>query len=260
MEYALSQERKMRVLAVGISAMVSLYFLAAFVAEPLRGFAATATDTDGKVSVTITSSITLECNDADGDSNGDNEHLTLGSITTDGDTGLYDGSRDIHCKVETNDSGGYTLAWQVTQGSGGLSTGYMINQFEDTIAPFRYDNDDNDAETTAVAWPSAGEVDANEAAWGARLSSTSSAFTEDHASVDISSTEWGGTGSDGDTANEEWARVASGSSVIFASATTETTDAGDDHYIGFRVELGSDRYQATGVYEVEVDFTAVTDS
>ena len=261
METILSAERRMRVLTVGVSAMVSLYLLAAFVAEPLRGFAAAANENDNKVSVTVTSSISITCDDENGDSNGDNDNLTLGSITTGGDTGLYATSRDYKCNVQTNDSGGYYISWVVDTGSGGASTGYMISQFEDTIAPFRANaTDNNDALTAAVSWPSTGEVDANEAAWGARLSSTSASFTEDHSSVQITSTEWGGAGSDGDSANEEWARVASGTAVIFASSTDEPTDSGDDHYIGFRAEIGSSRQQATGVYEVLVDFTATTDS
>jgi hypothetical protein len=258
MENILSSERRARVLTVGVSALVSLYFLAALVAEPMRGFA--ASDVDGKVSVVVTATASaLECTDANGDGNGDDENLALPNITVDGDSGLYNAARDIHCNVKSNNSAGYTLSWQVTTGSGGTSTGYMINEFEDTIAPFRFTNDGNDAETTTVAWPSSGEVDAGESAWGGRLSSTSSAFTEDNAAVDITSTEWGGAGSDGDS-NEKWARVASDTSVAFASATTNTVDAGDDHFVGFRVEIGSTKQQPTGTYEVEVDFTTANDT
>ena len=251
METLLSEERTMRVFSVGITATVALYLVAALVAEPLRGFA--ASDVDGKVSVTVNATAsTLECNDADGDGNGDNENLSIGAIGVGGDTGEYATDSDIHCNVQSNNTTGYTLSWQVTTGSGGTSTGYMINQYEDTIPPFRYNNS-NDAETTTVAWASA--VGASEAEWGARLSSTRDAFAENHASVDIDSTEWGT-----DAVSEKWARVASGTSVAFASATTETGDSGDDHYIGFRVEIGSSRLQASGTYEVEVDFTTANDT
>ena len=178
--------------------------------------------------------------------------MTLGNVTTGGDTGTYDGTRDIHCNVISNNSAGYTLHWQVTTGSGGTSTGNMISQYEDTINQFRANN--GLAVDTTAAWDGVA-VGANDADWGARLSSTSDSFSEDHASRQITQSEWG---SDGGT--ENWARVASGSSVAFASSTDETSDDGDDHYIGFRVELGSARAQPTGTYQVEVDFTTSNDT
>lgn len=252
MENILSTERRMRVLTVGASALCGLYLLVAFVAEPMRGFAAAASDNDNKVSTTVSSAITLSCTDENSDSNSNDNNLTLGTITVNGDTGAYSTLRDYRCIVTTNDSAGYTLAWRVDTGSGGTATGYMINQFADKIAPFKYNNT-NGAETDALAWA----IDASDAEWGARLSSTSDSFTEDHASRQITSTEWGGAGSDGG-ANEDYARVASGSSVIFASSTNETVDAGDNVYIGFRTAIGATRYQPTGTYEVLVDFTATT--
>lgn len=250
---SLSKDRRIRVVTVGLSALVGLYAVAAFVAEPLRSFATTATDNDNKVSVTVSAAISLTCTDENSDSNSDDNNLTLGSITTNGDTGAYSTSRDYRCVVTTNDSGGYTLAWRVDTGSGGTSTGYMISQFEDKIAPFRYNNS-NDAETTTVVWNST-NFSTTDAEWGGRLSSTSDDFSDNHASRQITSSEW-----DTDTGNattEKWARVASGASVIFASGTDEAV-GGSSHYIGFRTAIGSSKYQPTGTYEVLVDFTAQT--
>ncbi len=247
----LSPERIMRILTTGIAATVALYLVAVLVVEPARGFA--ATDTNGKVSVTVTATASiLSCGDENSDSNGDNENLALGSIGVGGDVGQYNTARDIHCNVKSNNTTGYTLNWQVTTGTGGTSTGYMINQYEDKILPFRYNNS-NDAQTTTVTW--SGNVSATDAEWGARLSSTSDVFSENNAAVDINSTEWGT-----DAASEKWARVASGSSIAFASATTPTSDAGDNHYVGFRVEIGSSRLQPSGNYQVEVDFTTANDT
>ena len=41
----LSEGRKTRVISVGIAAVISLYLLVVFVAEPLRSFAATTANT-----------------------------------------------------------------------------------------------------------------------------------------------------------------------------------------------------------------------
>jgi hypothetical protein len=249
MENILSTERRMRVLTVGASALCGLYLLTAFVAEPLRSLAATASDNDNKVSVTVVSSITLSCTDENSDGNGDNNNLTIsGSLTVGSDTGNYNVSDDYKCVVSTNDSAGYTLAWRVDTGSGGTATGYMISQFEDKIMPFRYNNS-NDAETDAVDWG----ISASDAEWGARLSSTSDSFSDVHASRQITAAEWDTNGG-----AEDWARVSSGSAVIFAASDNETIDAGDNVYIGFRAAIGATRYQPTGVYEVLVDFTAAT--
>lgn len=250
MKKMISAERASRALSVGAAATVALYLVAVLVAEPLRSFA--ASDTDGKVSVTVTATAsTLECNDADGDSNSDNENLRLHSsgITQGGDTGTVSTARDIHCTVTSNNSSGYTLSWQVTTGSGGTSTGYMISQNEDTIAPFRYNNS-NDAQTTPVAW----SIDATDSEWGARLADASAKRSEDHASVDINDSAWSTDG------NDKWARVASGTSVAFASSTSDSAQAGDVHLINFRAAIGASKVQPTGTYEVEVDFTTANDT
>jgi hypothetical protein len=52
-------------------------------------------------------------------------------------------------------------------------------------------------------------------------------------------------------------KVVSGASLVtIATATNATSDSGDNHYIGFRVEVGSDKIQPTGVYQATVTFTA----
>ncbi len=42
------------------------------------------------------------------------------------------------CNVYTDAYNGYQLTWSVLSGSGGVNTGYLISEFNDTIAPFNY--------------------------------------------------------------------------------------------------------------------------
>lgn len=240
----LSPERRIRTLTLALSSLAACYVLLAFALEPLRGMAADQTDSSNTVSVTVAAGIAIDCNDGNADSNGNNNLLALGTIAEDGDTGVYNAARDYTCNVRTNNVAGYNLAWRVTTGSGGTSTGYMINQFEDVIAPFR--EGESDATTTPTAWNST-SVPATASAWGGRLSSTSDNFAQ-------SPLTW-----DSDTAtNEKWLKVATGSTVTIASADQESAQDGDDHHVGFRVEIGTSKVQPTGTYQSIVEFTATT--
>ncbi|MBU2213894.1 hypothetical protein KJ996_04645 [Patescibacteria group bacterium] len=225
----LSPQRRLRVFTVGIAAMISLYALVAFVAEPTRGFAA---NDSSIVEVVIASGLAITCTPTT---------LTLPTITEDGDTSFYHVDRDINCNVRTNDTEGYTLAWQVTTGSGGTATGYMINQFEDVITPFRYTQ--ADSQSAPTAWDGTA-VPTSVSAWGGRVSATSH--------VSDSPLTWGADS--GDT-SEKWMAVSTGATTTVATANNESPQAGDDYYIGFRVQVGTAKIQPTGTYQATVVFT-----
>ena len=243
----LSPDRRIRVLTVGITATVSLYALMALIAEPMRALGATTDTETAVVQVTLAAAIGMNC-DADGGGSGSGETLALATITEYGDTGPLNatvtvGTNVVQCNIRTNNAAGWDLAWRVTTGSGGFSTGYMINQFENVIDYF-----ESTDETTPTAWNGGTEPADDESAWGGRLSSTSDHFAD-------SPLTWNANAADG---TERWLKVSSGSTTVIATGTNATSDTGDNNYIGFRVEVGSDKIQPTGTYRVTVNFTATT--
>lgn len=243
----LTVDRRVRVVTVGIAAACSLYLLMALVAEPMRAFGATTDTESAIVQVTLAAAIGMNC-DANGGGAGSGETLALSTITDWGDTGPLNatvtvGTNAVQCIIRTNNSAGWDLAWRVTTGSGGTSTGYMINQFENVIDYFESTN-----ETTPTAWNGGTEPAANESAWGGRLSSTSDHFAD-------SPLTWGTNTVNG---TEKWLKVSSGSTTVIATGTNATDDTGDSNYIGFRVGVGADKIQPTGTYQVTVVFTATT--
>ncbi|HVW66407.1 MAG TPA: hypothetical protein VHA78_01605 [Candidatus Peribacteraceae bacterium] len=235
----LRPERQIRVLTVAVSAAIGLYLLVAFVAEPLRGLAASSDSETAVVQVTLAAGLGLSC-DANGDNKaGSGETLSLGTITYTGDTGAYSSSRAVKCWITTNNQTGYTLGWKVASGSGGTATGYLANQFNDLIAPFGTGSTSNNTATWSVA--------SNDSRWGGRVSSTSSG-------ADVAPMLWGT-----DASSEKWARVTTGSTLtIRASSTHAQSGSGDVIRIGFRAAVGATKAQPTGTYKATVTFTAAT--
>lgn len=231
--HALSSDRRKRVLSVAFAASIGLYLLAALAVEPMRGFAQDSET--AVVEVTIAAAIGLAC-DADGDLNeGSGETLNLGTITYTGDTGVYSDNRAVFCWISTNNAAGWTLAWQVVTGSGGSSTGHMINQTEDIIEAI------STASNTTASW----SVAASDSRWGGRVSSTSSGSIS--GALDF------GT----DAVSETWTRVATGSTqTIRTSDSQSQSGSGDLVKIGFRAEVGAAKVQPTGTYQATVTFTA----
>lgn len=159
--------------------------------------------------------------------------VALGTITDTGDTGVYVSSRATSCSVTTGNAAGYSLQWQITTGSGGTNTGYLISQNEHVITPY----------TPAVAGtPETWSVSAGASEWGGRLSSTSTTF---------SSATWGPDGS-----NQKWLNISTGATVI--ANRTSATNGSDTENIGFRAEIGSQATQPAGTYKATVVFTAIT--
>ncbi len=237
----LSTERKARAVAVGFTATVGLYLLAAVVAEPMRGFASTVET--AIVRLTVASAIGLSC-DADGDNrHGSGEVLSIGTITFTGDTGVYSDNRAVRCRVVTNNITGYTLGWRVFTGSGGTATGHMISQFEDVIHAFGTGS----ASNYTKAWELNPGGLQNDARWGGRVSSTSSGS-------DVAPMQWGTDG-----VSEKWARVKTGSTLTIRQSTQESqSGSGDLIKIGFRAAIGTLKSQPTGTYQATVTFTAAT--
>src|SRR5665213_1954551 len=92
----ITPERRIRIFTVGVSAMIGLYLLTAFVAEPLHSLATSDTET-AIVQVTVAAAIGLAC-DANLDGRvGSGETLSLGTITYTGDTGVYSNTRAVKC-------------------------------------------------------------------------------------------------------------------------------------------------------------------
>lgn len=233
-------QRRARAVSLGVAATVGLYLLTAMIAEPMRSFAVTET---AVVELLVASGIGLSC-DADGDgANGSGETLSLGTITFTGDTGVYSDSRAVLCRIITNNTTGYTLGWRAATGSGGVATGHLISQFEDTIQPFGTGS----ASDYTKTWELNPSANQNDARWGGRVSSTSSGS-------DVAPMLWGT-----DAASEKWARVKTGSTLTIRHSTTQSQGgSGDLIKIGFRAQIGNLKAQPTGTYRSTVTFTAAT--
>ena len=152
------------------------------------------------------------------------------------DIGIIDGvgqsTGSGTCTVITDNDGGYSLSWSVTTGSGGTSTGYMINPEEEVIAPL----------TVAVpGTPETWSVASSDSRWGGRLSSVS---------TDTDSM-WGT-----DASSEKWLNVGTGSTTTVVERGTRTDVAGSEEILEYRAEIGSAKVQAPGTYEVIVELVA----
>ncbi len=138
---------------------------------------------------------------------------------------------NISCTVITDAEAGYNLAWVVSTGSGGTSTGYLISELENTIAPFT---------PTVAGTPQTWSVANNDARWGGRLSSTST-------DTDV---KWGT-----DSVSEKYLNVGTGSYTIVSRAT-RTSVSGSIELLQMRAEIGSTKVQALGTYKATVTLTA----
>ncbi len=234
--------RLSQVLRMTGMAMTFLYMLFLIGGEASRSFAATDSET-AIVRLTVDSGIGFSC-DADGNnSRGSGETLSIGTITFNGDTGVYSDNRAVKCRVVTNNVTGYTVGWRIFTGSGGVSTGHLISQFENVIQAFGTGNTSNYTKTWELN-PSANQ---NDSRWGGRVSSTSSGS-------DVAPMLWGT-----DASSEKWARVKTGSTLtIRQSSTVSQSGSGDLIKIGFRAQIGSLKSQETGTYQATVTFTAAT--
>lgn len=152
---------------------------------------------------------------------------TIGSVAG---TGQKTGSGA--CTVTTDASSGYALGWAVLTGSGGVNTGSLINQYNNTISPYS-PSVNNVPETWSVG--------ASSAAWGGRLRSSST----------DSASEWGIDGS-----SEKWLNIRT-SNRILTTRSNATLITGSTEILQFRSEIGSSAFQPTGNYRATVTLTVV---
>lgn len=136
------------------------------------------------------------------------------------------------CIVYTDAYSGYNLGWAILSGSGGVNTGSLISEFNDTIAPF----------TPAVAnttetW----SVPVADSEWGARVRSVSS----------DAAAEWGT-----DASSEKWLNISTTNRTIITRASS-TLQVGSTEIIQFRSEVGNSKIQPSGVYQATVTLTVV---
>lgn len=150
----------------------------------------------------------------------------LGTLTP---TGQKTGN--VSCTVITDAEAGYSLAWIVATGSGGTNTGYLINEFENTIAPYH---------PSVSGTPETWSVANNDARWGGRLSSTST----------DTDGKWGT-----DSSSEKFLNVGTGSYTVVSRAS-RTSVSGSTELFQFRAEIGSMKVQPPGTYRATVTFTA----
>lgn len=153
---------------------------------------------------------------------------SVGTITV---AGQQTGS--VTCTTITDAEAGYSLSWQVTTGSGGTNTGYLISPSEQVIAPYS---------PAVIGTPETWSVLSNTSEWGGRLSSTST----------DTDNKWGV-----DSSSEKWLNVGTGSYTI-VSRSTRTAVAGSDQVVQFRVEVGAYKTQPAGTYEATVVLTATS--
>jgi hypothetical protein len=243
METILTSRRRTRVLTVGLAAVISLYVLMVFVAEPLRTLAAVDYTT---VTLQVTSAIALSCT----------HDVTLPSVPGSGTSGS--GTTVLgYCTPITSDALGYTLGWRVVTGSGApalgcssanpcYGTGHMLSNhltggYPDAILAFARNGNkvgvpgDFDGDTIKTGSGSR---------WAARLMATSTT----PGGGDIT---WGADG-----AHEGFLNVGTGSIVNIAKRTTQTSPTGDIEVIKYKVYIPIGVFQPSGTYKVTVQFTA----
>lgn len=197
----------------------NLYLLSDSIGEPVVGFGASDDYilNSGYRQPSAAEFLSLACSSS----------ADIGSVAG---TGVKTGSGT--CVVYTDAYNGYNLGWSVRSGSGGTNTGYLISQYNDTIAPFTPATG-NVPETWSVA--------ASDAEWGGRVRSVST----------DAAAEWGTDGG-----SEKWLNIATVNRTI-VSRQSATPLSGSTEIIQFRAEVGSSAFKPTGIYRTTVTFTLV---
>ncbi len=155
------------------------------------------------------------------------DSINMGTITGTGQSSLT--TNEALCTVSTNNSTGYALSWQA-------STAYLENGTGDQITAYTPITPD-----TPENW----SVGATESEWGAKLKSGSTTYDSD---------TWGSA----DTYSEgNWLNISTSPYQII-TRTTETSQEGDSETLLFGAEIGSNKFQPTGTYDVDVTVTATT--
>jgi len=186
---------------------------------PKNVIAATAYDQIVPLSLTVSSTISLACDNT----------VTMNAITGTGQSTISSANRAA-CTVITGNSGGYKLQW--TASSTNMTSG------SDVIGPYT---------PTSPTVPETWSVDAADSEWGAKVG-----FAGENGPYN--SATWGAA----DTyAGGNWLQVNATAYDLF-STTTETDADGFVDYVYFGAEIGASKLQPTGAYTVNVMMTAIT--
>jgi ELWxxDGT repeat protein len=175
------------------------------------------------VQLDINSTISIDCTDS----------VTMHAITGTGKSQWTGSENDAYCNVKTNNSDGYKLQWQASQAD-------MENANHDTISAY----------TPTGLNPETWQVNNNSSEWGAKLMSTSTDYLLNDDDV-----QWG---PDDTYTNGYWFNVDHTAPFQITATSKESAELGDEKYIRFGAEIGSDKFQPTGTYQVDVTMTATT--
>ncbi len=150
-------------------------------------------------------------------------NVSMGTISGTGTSGIGEAT----WTVITNNPSGYKIEWQA-------SSAAMTNTYGDTISAYS---------PSVANTPELWSIPAANSEWGARLKSTS---------TDYSSATWGSN----DTTAAKWLNVNASSLYQIAQRTSTTT--GSNQIVQFKSEVGSNKFQPSGTYSVNVTVTVTT--
>ncbi len=161
-------------------------------------------------------------------------NVNMGEIAGTGQSNL--GTNDATCTVRTDNPTGYNLSFN-------SETNSMLNESNDTIAAYT---------PTAEGSPEQWSVAASASEWGARLKKTGTTTYD--------SSKWGvAAGSESYISGDVyWHNVTDSGSFNIVTKNSETGEAGDTEVLQFGAEVGANKIQPTGTYDVDVTVTAVS--
>jgi len=177
----------------------------------------------GYQAMTMDYQISISCTDT----------VNMGTITGTGQSDL--GSNEASCTVITDSPTGYNLTFT-------SATTYLENVNSDTVNAYT---------PVSSGDPEYWNIDAVASEWGARLKKTGSST--------YSTSKWGAASATENYADGDvyWHNVTNEGAFTVASRATETSAQGDTEIIQFGAEVGSNKFQPTGTYDVDVTITAV---
>ncbi len=168
--------------------------------------------------------ISLSCDDS----------VNMGEISGTGQSGLS--TNDATCLVRTDNPTGYSLSFN-------SDTSAMKNQDDDNIVAYT---------PASAGIPDQWSVVSSTSEWGARLKKAGTTIYD--------SSKWGvAAGTENYAASDVyWHNVTDDGSFSIVSENNETMALLDTEILQFGAEVGSNKIQPTGAYDVDVTVTAVS--
>lgn len=152
--------------------------------------------------------------------------VSMGTIVGTGSSNLATNSAE--CLIVTDNPNGYLLTWEASPAD--------MQSNADTIVAYT---------PAAASTPESWSVEASASEWGAHVGS---------ASTTVDTGEWGTA----DTySGGKWLNISPTPRTI-VERSDQTSSGGDSEIIWFGAEIGSNKFQPTGNYSVNVTFTAVS--